>query len=345
MESENPFPRLCAHVRPILGGENTGDFCPVTDGLAIYANRRHRVGSLLHHAIWISEQDADEDALRRLSNIKRRGEQDYLKRKAVQDKLLGLFAEHDIGAVVLKGSPLSEQLYESPSMRSAKDVDLLVAPADADRAISVLSEAGFDSHRPRIKALRGAHMNIVKDIAFFDPRFGVQIELHQRLLMTEPDGFTSDFMESLEGGKIPQIANDRYLLYLILHGAMANWPRLKWVIDTVLLLGRTAPGHAERVMTLSERYRCTSAIIASLRLLDELFPENIPDAWRAQLSTRTNSAKIDRLHAGFAETLKRADTGGRRIGFPFAENYIFDGGVNGIRHIPGRLARPIVQKL
>ena len=345
MDSENLFSRLCEHICPVFDEQNAGGNSPVTKELFIYASQRHRVGSLLDYAVRMSGQDLSEDVLRRLSNMKMRCEQDYLKRKAVQEKLVSLFTGQDIRTISLKGCSLSEQLYENPSMRSAKDIDILVAPADADSAMALLSESGFESPKPRIKALRGAHMNFVKDIPFYDPQFGVQIELHQRLLLAEPDEFTSDFMASLEGGTFPHIGNDHYLLYLILHGAMANWPRLKWVIDMILLLRKLDAGHAGRLMVLSEKYRCTSSVIASLKLLDEIFPECFGDAWMEQVRAHPATSKIKKLHSGFAETLKRSDTGGRRIGFPFAENYIFDGGVHSIRHIPARLARPIVQKL
>ncbi len=45
--------------------------------------------------------------------------------------------------VVLKGGVLAHDIYSRPELRPARDLDLLVAPADADRTMDVLRALGF----------------------------------------------------------------------------------------------------------------------------------------------------------------------------------------------------------
>jgi hypothetical protein len=57
---------------------------------------------------------------------------------AETDRLLRAMASAEIEALVLKGVVLSAQIYGDPGLRSARDIDLLVAPekfGDVDRVL------------------------------------------------------------------------------------------------------------------------------------------------------------------------------------------------------------------
>lgn len=58
-------------------------------------------------------------------------------------QLLGDLRQAGIAALPLKGAALARSLYGDPGMRLAKDIDLLVDPADLDGAAAVLARRGY----------------------------------------------------------------------------------------------------------------------------------------------------------------------------------------------------------
>lgn len=58
-------------------------------------------------------------------------------------KVLAVFSQHGIRAIVLKGTVLAEQLYGNPGLRVVSDMDILVSPVKAALSGSLLSEMGY----------------------------------------------------------------------------------------------------------------------------------------------------------------------------------------------------------
>ena len=59
------------------------------------------------------------------------------------DELLAGFAAAGIQAVLLKGAALAHLIYPGPALRPMADIDVLVDPADAERAAAVARRLGF----------------------------------------------------------------------------------------------------------------------------------------------------------------------------------------------------------
>jgi hypothetical protein len=88
--------------------------------------------------------------------------------------VLGELAAHRIDVLITKGTALAYDLYRSPDLRPRGDVDLLVARADAERAVAVFRAMGFtdrltsgDEHAIRQMTLRrdGHEYDLHWDIA------------------------------------------------------------------------------------------------------------------------------------------------------------------------------------
>jgi hypothetical protein len=58
-------------------------------------------------------------------------------------EVLGVFREAECRSILVKGPAIAGELYEAGAMRYYSDTDLLVAPADLERAGEALSAAGF----------------------------------------------------------------------------------------------------------------------------------------------------------------------------------------------------------
>ena len=335
---------LAGHLRGAIGLPKSGGLEPVDLALARYAHSRHRVAPLLYVAITHGGSKAEDDAAAWLRSVYQRNSSLLLKRKAAEKHLEKCFADAGIYAVRIKGPDLAAQLYEHPEARPSKDIDILVSPADAPRAARLMHDIGCIPEKTRSARLERLYMQVVKDITFNEPKFGAQIELHQRLLLAEPDGFTDALIQSLDGEVAPRVSNNHYLLYLIMHGAISSWPRLKWVVDMAALLQKT-PAQADAVFALARAYQCTNAVAASLMMVDEIFPDMMPGAWRGQVESIGSSEKAEKLKTAFLMMLVRHEPIARKIGFPLADRYVWDGGINNLTYAGRRALRPLMLRL
>jgi len=164
----------------------------------------------------------------------------------------------DIPIVVLKGFPLSRKLYGDPFRRITGDIDLLLKPQDISRAISILSAAGYV---PAISPWPSNHKKAQRfqrfrnQFAMLHPESGIVVELHWRLLYfpvksqhTLETLVGDNLVEQKADGRSFFVLNDEMeLLYLIIHGGLHGWNRLKWLVDVeafARLQGFSADGFA-----------------------------------------------------------------------------------------------------
>ncbi len=338
MDSQKLLPELCDRLRPVMGMGRKFALSAISDELQHFALNRHRVAGLLHTALIPGTGMAKNDLPIQFSKA-------YLRRKAALQQVSKLFQQTGIRYIILKGDPLAKQLYVYPEARSSKDIDILIRPEDIVDALKLLGSSGYVSRKPRLEFLRHTHVKVTKDVAFIDPKTEQQLELHERLLLAEPERFTDDFIGSAGDEAAPSIDNTHYQLYLVMHGASANWPRLKWLVDICLLLRKLNDSQASALFSLAERYGCLSAVAASLQFTESLFPGALTSAWQKEAVRHGDPKKISRLLNGFSDMLHRHKPDALRVGFPFAEYYIFDHGINLKRYCGQRLLRPFVTRL
>ncbi|MEH6604222.1 MAG: nucleotidyltransferase family protein [Pseudomonadales bacterium] len=76
----------------------------------------------------------------------------YLLQFHILTEITGLFEKEDIAHAVVKGAHIREIVYQTPSLRIAEDIDILIHLEDRRRAIDVLIDNGY-SHFPNPKNL------------------------------------------------------------------------------------------------------------------------------------------------------------------------------------------------
>lgn len=147
-----------------------------------------------------------------------------------------------IPVVVLKGFPLSRKLYGDPYLRITGDIDLLLKPQDISRAISILSAAGYapaiSPWPSNYKKVQG-FQRFRNQFAMLHPESGIVVELHWRLLYFPVKSHDTletlvwdNLVEQKTDGRSFFVLNDELeLLYLIIHGGLHGWNRLKWLLD------------------------------------------------------------------------------------------------------------------
>jgi hypothetical protein len=301
--------QLCALLGEMVGGPAMLD-SPITSRLCALAFR-HQVGPLLYAVAASGRHPVASDDLQVLhqrycaSAARRQAALLVLERVADQ------FTGQDIAWMAVKGATQAALLYSDPAWRDSADIDLLVPPVQFGRALDALVAMDFVASYPPVPAhglLRKLILATVRDImlvARADP--SESIELHQRLFFAT--GAHADFISlQVMPGRISAPAPGPDLaFYLIAHGALSYWVRLKWLVDLVPLLAKL---DSKDALAIRERARCARAensLAATLLLLRALFPFAEPEALRDWLNEKMRKTAVLYRLRRYAELLGRED--------------------------------------
>ncbi|GMN03944.1 nucleotidyltransferase family protein [Erythrobacter sp. MTPC3] len=167
--------------------------------------------------------------------------------KATKD-LHALLRDHGTDNLILKGLPLTHELYGSLGIKRSGDIDFLVDEKDAWPAIQTLSRIGFQpvvgdgSLSPRQAAVMVRHY---KEVTLRN-RAGIVVDLHWKLvdgnvMFAQLDAFANARRVTIDNlGEIHVLGEADGFAYLCAHGAMSDWSRLKWLCDVnAMLAGRS----------------------------------------------------------------------------------------------------------
>lgn len=143
----------------------------------------------------------------------------------------------------LKGYSLSYRLYQDPSIRKSKDLDIFIPDRDDVLKLSqILISKGWVSQGEWVNDVprRNWFMDLKHELSLFNPETGIWLEIHWELdahflkfSQAERIRFGSKYVEKMEvmGRVINVLRPDFELIYLLVHGAKHGWFRLKWLLD------------------------------------------------------------------------------------------------------------------
>ncbi len=213
---------------------------------------------------------------------------------AVAMSHLGSFG---VEAILLKGPVIAAWLYDDGELRSYCDVDLLVSPADFERATAALGELGF------VNRLVGAHPieHSVTERELVGPD-NVNIDLHRGLI-----GVKTSFERCWEVlrrqtvtfslasyGDVLVLDEPARLMHLPLHAAQNGPADSKALDDLGRGLAKANFDAWREAAAVAERLDATEAFAAGLRLLPagEVLAEalTLPRSVNVELYLRTRSA-------------------------------------------------------
>lgn len=146
------------------------------------------------------------------------------------------FNENGIRALMLKGPVLADALYGDISLRTSKDLDILIEYDDVEKVETILSHHGYKLKSKFLRVLNESKWK-VHHINYVHPQKKIEIELHWRL---HPEfGNEPDFQElwerkvrsSLTSEPVYFLSEEDLFLYLTSHGARHGWFRLRWLVD------------------------------------------------------------------------------------------------------------------
>lgn len=191
---------------------------------------------------------------------------------------IGVLAQSGIEAIALKGSYLAFHAYAEAGMRPLRDVDLLVAPDQAQAAWHALHAAGWQPLFATIGTL-DEYQQIKHQLPpLMCPDGRVMVEVHHRALHgsgSDPDLTDDpDFVPSLQqtiinGTRVQYIGHEHLLLHLIIHSAhdhlFDNGPG---VFADVAMLLATHTLDWPRFWTLADRFGAIHAAVLVLRIAE-----------------------------------------------------------------------------
>jgi len=199
--------------------------------------KHHRVYPTVYlHAKKMDDERIPAEVMQAFHHEYNRNTLQMLRLTAEMKKICSLFDEHRIRTLMLKGPVLSETLYGDLSLRTCKDLDILVSHDDVEKAEQLLLQSGFVADSEEVRVLSDWKWR-VHHISYSHPINRVQIELHWRL---NPDkGKEPSFNELWERRSVSKLAkypiytlgNEDLFFFLVSHGARHAWFRLRWLAD------------------------------------------------------------------------------------------------------------------
>jgi hypothetical protein len=154
-----------------------------------------------------------------------------------------LIRKYEIPFVSLKGPLLSYRIYEDPTVRISKDIDLLLEVKFVEPVLEILLNNGYQlvygSLWPQNMVQQELLVNAYHHLALYNKELNSNLELHWILMHQLPmtrkkqtDLIAVNLEElNFANRKFTVLNKEFELLFLLIHGSRHAWSRLKWLVD------------------------------------------------------------------------------------------------------------------
>jgi hypothetical protein len=180
----------------------------------------------------------------------------------------------NIAAMVLKGIPLSLQLYGSLEHRQISDIDLLCCPDQRSAAIDVLYGLGYRGEAPGVtdQTLKfGYHFPMQND------QHHTSVELHWKVFPSYLDVFLEgdslwrhSTTVPLYNKQVPTLALEKTFWMLCIHGTKHQWEKLGWIADIMQFMSMYPSLNYEQVLQTARDYSSKQMVLLAVKLAHEI---------------------------------------------------------------------------
>lgn len=215
---------------------------------------------------------------------------------AEMEQVCGAFRERGIRTITLKGPALAHDLYGDVSMRTSKDLDILIPVQEVETAEHILADLGYQ----RKEGERALTVRSWKwrehHICYIHPEKRTQVEVHWRL---NPDsGRETDFellwkrsrFSSYTQTPVRMLEREDLWVYLVTHGARHGWFRLRWLLDIDQMI-RTMPMDMKKVERRLKAEGRLSIGSQALHLASDLLHTPLSEAYTSIMAMRDRAGK------------------------------------------------------
>jgi hypothetical protein len=217
-----------------------------------------------------------------------RNQRDTLRSLAELGRVSNLFTANGIRLCAIKGPLLSYRLFGDLSLRTSRDMDVLIHTEAVAKADSLLMTCGYQRSFPT-RTLTPHQWQIYlqhwRHFVYYHPQRNIYIELHWALTSTDLLSIQANRQMlsrarsiRLTGAKFSMLSEEDLPVNLLIHGSLHCWIRLKWLVDL-------QPGCA----SLPTR---TGKLAQGVLLANWLFHEPIPATVQTLIEAEPAAQKI-----------------------------------------------------
>jgi hypothetical protein len=196
-------------------------------------------------------------------------------------RLLELFNQNEIRALVVKGPVLAVEAYADPGMRSYGDLDLLVRQRDIHRATELLIASDYQA-AVSLDAIRAG--KIPGQYLFCKREGKLLVELHNDLTLRYfprplpiEDFFARQVRVRLDAHEVPAPSLEDHLVLICVHGAKHFWERLGWIADVAGMVSQQASIDWKRARTSAKAVEANCLLDTGLRLAMDVLRAELPE--------------------------------------------------------------------
>lgn len=201
------------------------------------AVRQHRIQPLLIRGLR-SMDVARYPELERYRSLQNKYTMESLNRLQALAQIGGAFADAGIRMLAMKGPLLAIELYGDPSLRTSRDLDLMVEESALARAGEVLQQLGYHPEGGpfRQTPLRKKYLNLIElEKHEIYQKGDICVEVHWKSNFQAEQSFDALWAQREErmimGKPIAVMGEDERYSALIIHAAEHGFLRLRWLLD------------------------------------------------------------------------------------------------------------------
>lgn len=274
----------------------------------LYWCTRHRVVSQLYGML-----DADVRALlpdkilKALQGFALKNTGYAMNLSAGLTRIVRHLEEEGVRVVSLKGPTLALWAYGDVNMRSAGDLDMLVAPDDIDRVDEILRKAGYRNTTPGDRFRDHLHRLLAKSDYVLPNSPPIHLELHSRL-MIHPALMPAAFDELYDRAvdiriadvSIKTLAPQDLLMFLMAHGSEHAWFCAGWLCDIAQVMRHHPEIDWPAIVRRMDELGLRRILNQTMYLVSTLLGVAVPDSARAddepdRLTIRLGETAVDAM--------------------------------------------------
>jgi len=211
-------------------------------------------------------------------------------------RLLELFNQNEIRALVIKGPVLAVEAYADPGMRNYGDLDLLVRQRDIHSATELLIASGYQA-AVSLDAIRTGR--IPGQYLFCKRDANLLVELHNDLTLRYfprplpiEDFFARQIRVRLDAHEVPTPSLEDHLVLICVHGAKHFWERLGWIADVAGMVSQQASIDWKRARTSAKAVEANCLLDTGLRLAMDVLRAELPEPIAAGVRRDAAAARL-----------------------------------------------------
>lgn len=251
----------------------------------------HRVEALVEEGLAQVGVVMPKEAADLLAQRARVARLQMLRNAGEEARLSVLFRGAGIDCVFVKGATLAMLAHGSLAHKSSWDIDLLVEYNKVNQAIDLLRDAGYEFDQPAIANadLASRFANRYRESSWTSAQRGTTVELHWALahnpLILGDIGIASERQNVSVGGNhtVPTLTTPDLFAFLVVHGMLHRWSRLKWLTDAAALVEKS-PDSLVDLFNHAQAVNAGRCAAVALILMRDLMGITIPIELTAKIN-------------------------------------------------------------